>query len=222
MIKYIKYMLSFIWGFRIKTYHSELNGELEVWCIKGKTVLYAKNANYSYENQFEIFKQLFNKVNLQGRGIKNILLLGLGAGSLVKVLRKGLNINADILAIEHDPVILNIAKEHFNIDQFENLDIVQQDALEFVNKEQNKYDAVIVDIFNDMEIPKKFLTLDFLIKTTSLLQAKGTLIFNLIANTETQKTAFQAIFDHLKKQQGKLSIVNMFGMNKVLVWEKGN
>ena len=88
--------------------NSDYNGTLEITWYNGKKQLNTKNANYSYGLLQKILKIGLQKIDL--RPSKNILLLGLGGGSVIKTLRDDFDYQQYITAIDIDPVIINIAQ----------------------------------------------------------------------------------------------------------------
>ena len=103
MIRLLSYILPIT-----KRIESQYNGTLEITWFNGKKHLNSKNANYSYGSLQEILRIGLQKIDLLN--CKKILVLGLGAGSVIETLRKDLNYNNHITALEIDPVIIEIAK----------------------------------------------------------------------------------------------------------------
>ena len=81
----MKKFLSYIWPITHR-FSSEINGPLEVTYINGKKVLDTKNANYSYGSLQKILKFGLTKIDL--KSVENILILGMGAGSVIQSLRE--------------------------------------------------------------------------------------------------------------------------------------
>lgn len=81
---HIKKMLSYIYPIS-KKIPSPISGTLEVTWYNGKKVLNAKNANYSYGSLQRILKFGLKKVDLSN--VTDVLLLGMGGGSVIKTLR---------------------------------------------------------------------------------------------------------------------------------------
>ena len=81
----MKKILSYIWPVTRK-FPSEFNGTLEISYVNGKKVLDTKNANYSYGSLQKILEIGLTKVNL--KSVENLLLLGLGGGSIIQSLRE--------------------------------------------------------------------------------------------------------------------------------------
>ena len=99
--------------------------------------------------------------------IKNVLALGLGGGSNVRLVSK-LFPQAKITAIEIDPQMVEVAESYFGLKKIKNLKIITQDALEFVdNLKSTNYDLVLVDCFVGKNIPTVLQELSFLEKLAS-------------------------------------------------------
>ena len=80
--------------------------------------------------------------------------------------------------IEIDESIIEIANKYFDLNTIPNLEIVIDDAFEFVLKTKETYDLIIIDIFQDTTMPN-FLFQDFFInRVNSLLNVNGFILFN--------------------------------------------
>ncbi len=97
-----------------------------------------------------------NKADLQ-----KILILGLGGGTLAKLLRKKYP-KAKITGVEIDPVMIELGKKYLDLDKYK-IDIKVEDANEF---KFDKYDLVIVDMYSGDNFPKEFESEEFLKKLT--------------------------------------------------------
>ena len=60
-----------------------------------------------------------------------------------------------------DPVIIEIAKEEFDIDSYTHTEIICQDAYNFVAEDKDKYEVIIIDLWIDDRVPAQFFTRDF-------------------------------------------------------------
>lgn len=83
--------------------------------------------------------------------VNNILVLGLGGGTLAKLLRKKYP-NAKITGVEIDEVMIELGKKYLDLGKY-NVDIKIEDAKTFQLK---KYDLVIVDMYTGDNFPKEF------------------------------------------------------------------
>lgn len=97
-----------------------------------------------------------NKVDLH-----KILILGLGGGTLAKLLRKKYP-NAKITGVEIDPLMIELGKKYLDLDKYA-IDIKVEDTNKF---KFDKYDLVIVDMYSGDNFPKEFESEEFLKKLT--------------------------------------------------------
>lgn len=160
-------LLSYIYPIT-KKINSDYNGVLEIIWFRGKKMLDSKNANFSYGSLEKILKIGFQNIDLTS--CKNILLLGLGGGNVIKTLQQEFNYLHNITAIEIDPVVINIAEDEFGISNSDTVSIICEDAFEFVSNNNAIFDFIIVDIFIDATIPDKFFNAAFWENLTSAKQ----------------------------------------------------
>jgi spermidine synthase len=106
------------------------------------------------------------------------LLLGLGGGSVIKTLRSEFKYNHKITAVEIDDIIIQIAFKEFNIKPNKNLQLVNDNALFYVRKSNQKYDLIIIDLFIDNEVPKDFYEADFWDNIYNITSKGGSILFN--------------------------------------------
>lgn len=90
---------------------------------------------------------------------QTILLLGLGGGSNANLARQFFP-KAHIVAVEIDPLMVEIAKKHYGLEKLKNFKVVIADAVEFVKNQEDHYDLVLVDCFVGKFIPKKMENLE--------------------------------------------------------------
>jgi spermidine synthase len=196
--KYVKQFESYVWGVKLLSFNSKLNGKLELWLIDNKQVLNSANANQSYDSLHRVFQKVFTQIHLKEKNINSILLLGLGCGSVPTIVFDELKMNSKIIAVEHDELMLQIANNHFKINRFKNLEVKVMDALEYVNSSSQKFDLIIVDLFTDDEVPQKFTETDFIETLKKLCHSNGILLFNMIVNNKIKVEQFEKLFHQFK------------------------
>ena len=216
----MKKLLSYLVPLRGKVYKSKINGQLELNWYEGKLMLDSKNANYSYGALQRALAVGLHSIGLfKVSQAKNILLLGMGAGCVIETLRKDFNNLSAITAVEIDEVVVDIAKKYFNVEMFPNLNIVVDDAFEFV-KQKGNYDLIIVDLFIDKETPSQFSSEEFLNNVTNLLSSKGNLLFNTVNEGGKFSKRNLSIVSILEKS-GLVRIVDgVEGGNDLILLEK--
>lgn len=86
-----------------------------------------------------------NLVNDKKLNAKSILILGLGGGTLAKLLRKKYP-DAKIIGVEIDPIMIELGKKYLDLDRYD-IDIKIIDAFKFLKNSKQKYDLLIVDTY---------------------------------------------------------------------------
>jgi spermidine synthase len=184
----IKKFLSYFIPINIHQKKSEINKSLEVTWANGQLVLDSKNTNYSYGSLQRILRKGLHYIGFERiRGFENILVLGVAGGSVIKTLVDEIKFKGKITGVELDAQIIDIANNYFGLNEIPNLEIVIDDAFEFVLKTKEKYDLIIIDIFQDTNMPN-FLFEDFFINRINfLLNVNGFILFNTMTLTEKHK-----------------------------------
>ena len=114
---------------------------------------------------------------------KNILMLGLGGGSLVHFLQKVCP-DSCIDVVELRESVIKIAREYFFLPaNSEKLNIINDDAESYVSylldKRKKTYDMILVDAFDQWGPAELNQDMQFILNCQSLLNEKGVISFNL-------------------------------------------
>ena len=159
---------------------SKFNGNLRVIKSFGLgTYIQANGLTQSGGVVEEIWKQTLKRINNSKLIINNCLILGLGGGTVAKLIRKSWP-EAKITGVDIDPVMIELGKKYLNLDN--DFEIKIQDAAKFV---PGRHDLVIVDLYRGDEFPKKFEDEKFL---KSLVKNK-LIIFNRLYYKEKKTLA---------------------------------
>lgn len=177
-----RYIKSFFSEEIVERSDSNLNPGLQVWYAYGKYILNSKHVNYSFGKLDMVFRSAFSQMQIEKLKIDSVLLLGLGAGNVPRLL-KDLQKNAKITAIEFDPEVLRLARKYFELDNLENLNVVLGDAFSYIENCTVTFDLIIVDLFVDEEVPAKASDPEFLKRLEAFLNPKGHLMMNRLGHT---------------------------------------
>ena len=213
----MKKFLSYIWPITHR-FSSEINGPLEVTYINGKKVLDTKNANYSYGSLQKILKFGLTKIDL--KSVENILILGMGAGSVIQSLRETFDYKKNIIAVEIDPQIIKLAKEEFGIISSENLQIIEGDAFGFAKTSKEKFQLIIIDLFIDLNVPLIFYGKEFCENVSNLLDKDGSILFNVGVNLESKSGTSEKIITNFGSGFQFQILQKVNGTNTVLIGKK--
>ncbi len=74
--------------------------------------------------------------------------------------------------------MVKIANKYFGLNQYKNVDIIIGDAFEFVLKSKNKYDLIVIDIFQDTKMPNFLFEEYFINRVNLILNINGFILFN--------------------------------------------
>jgi spermidine synthase len=184
----LKKLLSYFIPINVFQQKSNISQTLEVTWIDGELVLDSKNTNYSYGNLQRILRKGLKFIGFERiKTMDHILVLGVAGGSVIKTLVDEIDFEGKITGVEIDNSVITIANEYFHLDQIKNLEIIIDDAFEFVLKTNDKYDLVIIDVFQDTKMPNFLFETFFINRICYLLQPKGFILFNTIVLNGKQK-----------------------------------
>lgn len=158
---------------------STISETIEVTWNNGELVIDSKNTNYSYGSLQRILRKGLKYIGFERiRNFNNVLLLGVAGGSVIKTLVEEIKFKGKITGVEIDPAMIEVANTYFKLNEIPNLNIVIDDAFEFVLKTKENYDLIIIDVFQDTTMPN-FLFEDFFINRVNfLLRKDGFILFN--------------------------------------------
>ena len=133
--------------------------------------------------------------------LNRILLLGVGAGSLIHFIQHQFPV-AKITAVEMDAELLEIMQQHAYLPKGStHLEYVIEDAFQFLQNNKQQFDLILVDIFDGQQSPAWILDR----KTSRLLQSKlspqGAVAYNLLINSEFVFNKFYGEIRQIFQQQ---------------------
>lgn len=182
----IRTLFSFLFPIS-KTIETSHNGKVKVVWFFGQKRLDSENANYSYDSLLDVLEIGVSHVQLEK--VNQVLLLGMGGGSIIHSLRKKNHYSGGITAIEIDEVIIQIAEKEFGMSEDNSLRIQQENALDFVKSTSEKFDLIIVDLFIDTKVPDEFYSNEFWQNLEKIMTKEAVIIFNSSTEFE-QKSAY--------------------------------
>ncbi|WP_333600384.1 spermidine synthase [Flavobacterium sp.] len=181
-------LLSYFIPITIYKKNSSVSKRLEVTWNNGELVLDSRHTNYSYGSLQRILRKGLKYIGFERiRNFESVLVLGVAGGSVIKTLTDEIKFKGKITGVEIDENVIEIAKNYFKLDAIPNLELIIDDAFEFVLKTKLTYDLIIIDIFQDTMMPN-FLFEDFFIqRINDLLNVNGFILFNTMVITAHQE-----------------------------------
>jgi spermidine synthase len=167
----------------IRSVESNHNGKMEIVVHRGKKMLDSQNANYSYGAAHELWKMMLSKAPL--KNVESILILGLGGGTIIRLLREKFRFEGKITTVELDAVIIKLAKEEFGIERDARTKIICDDAVHFIGSKKGRFDLILVDISIDFDLPPAILSSEFWSNLILRINPSGMIIFNALSQNRS-------------------------------------
>ena len=218
----IKKIFSFLIPIKIYQTKSSLSKSIEITWANGELVLDSENTNYSYGSLQRILKIGLKNIGFgKITNMKDVLVLGVAGGSVIKTLVDDINYKGKITGVEIDPEIIKIANTYFKLDEIKNLELVIENSFEFVLKTKKKYDLIIIDVFQDIFMPNFLFEKFFINRICFLLKSKGFVLFNtMILNEQQELRNKQYVSDFYENQFRIKTIPRIEVHNELIVIEK--
>ena len=202
-------IMSFFFRYTLEKRKSKWSENVALCLNKGTMELSTENAIYSYGKNYYAFADAYNKLNVKKYPIKNVLILGMGMGSIVEILEQYFD-KLDFTGIEADSVIIELYKKYIQPKEGFNVNVIEHDAYEFVKDNTNQYDMINIDIFIDDVIPHPFHDHAFLENIKRGLSPEGIVLFNRLdskaAYRQYNKEYWEKVFCSVFKNSQSLKI----------------
>ena len=182
----LKRILSFFIPVKVYQIESEINTSLEVTWNNGQLVLDSKNTNYSYGSLQRVMRIGLAHIGSDAvKKSKSALILGVAGGSVIQTLRDEFDFKGKITGVELDKKIIEIANNYFGLNKFNDVEIINDDAQNFISKTRAKYDLIVIDVFQDNIMPDFLFEENFVNNLKKILDKNGNILFNTIVNFST-------------------------------------
>jgi spermidine synthase len=218
----LKKIVSFLIPINIYKRKSYISNSLEVTWTNGELVLDSKNTNYSYGSLQRILRKGLKFIGFETiQKMESILVLGVAGGSVIKTLVNEIHLKGKITGVEIDPEIIAIANTYFKLDKIPNLTIIIDDAFEFVLKTHENFDLIIIDIFQDTNMPNFLFEKFFIDRIGTLLKPSGFILFNTMLTKESDTIRNQKYINEFDATKFKTkAIPRVEQHNELIIIEK--
>ena len=205
-----QFFISFLSPVKVEERKGAVTPRLQIYLSNGRYILDSVRVNYSFGGLHAVFRKALSRFNIRERDISNVLILGFGAGSVASILCHEYKKDAHLTGVEKDPVVIELAKKYFHIDRYKNLSLHIEDAGDFVENCDKKFDLVVVDIFVGADVPEKFREEKFLAGLGRLLSPAGISFFNVVVYDEKVRTGCASLFEKMNSLIGKTEFCRLF------------
>lgn len=136
---------------------------------------------------------------------KQVLVIGLGPGVVVGGLQER-GILTDVVDI--DPLVVTMAERHFGFRP--QRPVVVDDGRYVLAQDGQRYDAILMDVFNGDITPGHLLSREALGRAKARMSEDGVLVMNLIGGLGEGSRALPAIINTLRTQFSDLAVFPLF------------
>ena len=208
--------LSYLWPVRVAR-GTGAHGPLELTWENGRLVVNSDQANQSHGALHRVWQRVLAEAEGAVREAGSVLLLGLGTGSVVHILRQELGLDTPITALEDDPLMIQWGREHFGLDKVEALRVVRGDALSGLEGLHATYDLVVVDVFEDLDIPPGWENGEAVNAVMQRTSPGGLVLWNTISRNPEQAGRIAGLRGHLRTWSAECREMHMERINTVFM-----
>ncbi|SRR5258708_3120831 len=156
---------------------SKFNGDIQVvrdftW----GTYIHVNGVTQSGGILNKIWEEMLKKVLETKPHVHNCLILGLGGGSVARVVSRYW-VGSSITGVDIDETMVKLGEKYLYLDKID-ISIKIEDAAKFVEGNKNKYDLILIDLYCGSKFPEKFESEKFMKSVKNLLASGGIAIFN--------------------------------------------
>lgn len=167
-----KRLLSWILPIHTFSVKGETGVMLKVMAWRGKYLLDTAKVNYSFGSLHDVMRGSIKEMVGMGVRTDRVLMLGYGGGSAAEIVHQDYSRDAEIIGVEIDSKVLQLAKQYFYT---QGVRLLHEDAIEYVQKAAKnawQYDLVVCDLFIDGKVAQG-ITSDFFIESLSKIVVNG-------------------------------------------------
>src|SRR3990172_8787664 len=203
-------LIDFLSGTKVlEKVKSPINGEIEVIrSLAFGTYIQVANLTQSGGILFDVWKKPLKKVAGSKKQVASVLILGLGGGTVVKLVKKFWP-EAKITGVDLDPIMIELGKKYLGLDE-KVVEISISDAFNFLatydSQHTTKFDLILIDLYVGDDFPKKFESENYIQRTRTILASGGIVIFNRLYYGEKRAQSMKC-GERLEKIFKKVEIV---------------
>lgn len=217
----IKRLLSYLVPIKVYETPSNTSTNLEVTWNNGTLVLDSKHTNYSHGSLEKVLKKGMQHIGYKTlKDVKSTLLLGVAGGSAIKILRNEIQNKGKIIGVDIDPKVIDIATTYFNLGDYQNFEMILEDVRVFIAYNEQKFDFILIDIFEDNVMPNFLFESNFIDNIKRSMSKDSYILFNfmLLNDIENKLHKFTAAFP--TEDYKVTTLVNVETFNKLVIVTK--
>jgi spermidine synthase len=197
-------------------FHSKINGSITLFSFFGKKTLIVGGATQSGGFTLSMWEKAIKKFKNEKLKIKNCLVLGVGGGTVINILKKYFP-DIYITGIEIDPIMKKIARKYFDIIPNNSTNIIVADAFSWLENKSKAllFDLIIIDLYIGRLNPAEAREESFLIRLKKLLTKKGIILFNSHYN-EGKLQEYNKLIKYFQKNFSEVKTEAKYPLSRLL------
>ena len=122
-----------------------------------------------------------------------VLVLGNGTGTYATMMKDYLHCDCDITAVEIDQGIIDLSYKYFKMNK--DVNVVCDDGRNFIARDTNKYDIILVDAYSSISAPFHMTTVEFFTLVKDHLNDDGIMMMNVNMYSAKKESFSVAVCD---------------------------
>ena len=122
-----------------------------------------------------------------------VLVLGNGTGTYATMMKDYLHADCDITAVEIDQGIIDLSYKYFKMNK--DVNIVCDDGRNFIARDRNTYDIILVDAYSSISAPFHMTTIEFFTLVKEHLSNDGIMMMNVNMYSDKKESFSVAVCD---------------------------
>ncbi len=176
---------SYIMPVHIESIGSDYNDCLEIYLINNRLRLTTLDAIYSYDDRYYNFYKAFDQTLLPEKRAE-VLILGLGLGSIPFMLERNFHQQYYFTAVELDEAVLYLFSKYQQKRLVSPIEIIETDAADFMAIQSKTYDMICIDVFIGENVPDHIKDDVFIQNAKNALAPGGRILWNMLYATNDQ------------------------------------
>ena len=148
-----------------------------------------------------------------------ILILGNGTGTYATQCRRYFD-NVNITGVEIDQKITDLARKYFYLS--EEVEVVTYDGRAYLNADEEKYDVIMVDAYQDITIPFQMSSIEFFSLVADHLKDDGVMVVNLNMKSDAEGNINDYLCDTIANAFSQVYTADVYGYTNRVLYASNN
>ena len=166
----------------------------------GKTTYFSTNVLFGVQScindDFSLTGMYYDKLLVSPYLVKEnpkVLVLGNGTGTYATMMKEYVKCDCNITAVEIDQKIIDLSYKYFKMNK--DVNVVCDDGRNFIARDKNTYDIILVDAYSSISAPFHMTTVEFFTLVKDHLSEGGIMMMNVNMFSEKKGSVNYALCD---------------------------